>query len=277
MNTINELYDAEAEKHILGACLFDTAVLRDVSQILTHTDFLTVDHSLIFEACQRVLNNYGHIDVVLVADEMKRTGDLNRAGGTTYLYELQAPVVETESIPFYAKIVKTYAMRRNIIAKCADISNGARDINIDIEDLLTDLQHGTEDLINLQNQNGFQTQTALELSQKAFHPVKWIVPDLIPNGLTILAGPAKIGKSFLCWNLAFAVSMGGIAVSALDIPQQRNVLYLALDDDAALIQERHAMMLAGETPPNNLHIADASNTIKFDTIGLIYACQESRF
>ena len=37
--------------------------------------------------------------------------------------------------------------------------------------------------------------TARELQTKQFKPVRIILPDLIPEGVTILAGKPKIGKS----------------------------------------------------------------------------------
>jgi predicted ATP-dependent serine protease len=84
----------------------------------------------------------------------------------------------------------------------------------------------------------------------------------------VLAGPAKIGKSFLCWNIAFSVAMGGIALSDIEVVNKRNVLYLALDDDESLLQSRHNMILQGETAPDNVLIVNSQNLIKFDTTGL---------
>ncbi len=42
-----------------------------------------------------------------------------------------------------------------------------------------------------------------------FEPIRWIVPDLISEGLTILAAGPKIGKSWFALNLALAVCSGG--------------------------------------------------------------------
>ncbi len=37
--------------------------------------------------------------------------------------------------------------------------------------------------------------SAAELQGRVFPPIKWIVPDILPEGLTLLAGKPKLGKS----------------------------------------------------------------------------------
>ena len=53
-----------------------------------------------------------------------------------------------------------------------------------------------------------------DLMEMEFPPIKWIVPDIIPEGLTLMSGREKLGKSTLLLGLSVAVSTGGIALSA---------------------------------------------------------------
>src|SRR5262245_37255994 len=66
---------------------------------------------------------------------------------------------------------------------------------------------------------------------------KWAVKGLIPEGVTFIAGPPKLGKSIFALNLAVAVAEGGKALSHFDV-DQGSVLYLALEDGPRRIQER---------------------------------------
>ena len=109
--------------------------------------------------------------------------------------------------------------------------------------------------------------TAYDLANKDIPDVKWIVPDLIPEGLTLLAGAPKIGKSFFAWNLALAVAEGGIALSEIRIDTPRNVTYMAMEDPEVLLQERLHLMCP-EGVPNNVHILDDVLGTKFDNEGL---------
>ena len=42
-----------------------------------------------------------------------------------------------------------------------------------------------------------KTISAEELLSTPLPPVKWIIPDLLPAGLALFAGPSKAGKSWL--------------------------------------------------------------------------------
>jgi len=51
--------------------------------------------------------------------------------------------------------------------------------------------------------------SARDLQAIEFPPVKWIVPDLIPEGLTLFAGKPKLGKSWLALQLGLGIATGG--------------------------------------------------------------------
>lgn len=64
----------------------------------------------------------------------------------------------------------------------------------------------------------------------------WAIPELLPAGLTILAGRPKIGKSWLALQIALAVASGGIALGRR--VERGPVLYLALEDNPARLKSR---------------------------------------
>ena len=64
----------------------------------------------------------------------------------------------------------------------------------------------------------------------------WVVPDLLPAGLTILAGKPKLGKSWMALQLAQAVAAGGRFLNRR--VEKGAVLYLALEDPPARLKDR---------------------------------------
>jgi len=76
------------------------------------------------------------------------------------------------------------------------------------------------------------------LDAQKFPPLRWAVPGLVPEGLTMLVGPPKAGKSWLVADLLLAVAAGGYALGAIRIPEPRRVLYLALEDGDRRMQSR---------------------------------------
>jgi hypothetical protein len=96
--------------------------------------------------------------------------------------------------------------------------------------------------------------TAAELLGLKLPPIQWAIPDILPEGVALLAGRAKVGKSFLALGLGIAVAYGGEALGHIPVGRGR-VLYIALDDTKRRLQKRLREMLAGRKAPDNLHIS----------------------
>jgi biotin operon repressor len=98
------------------------------------------------------------------------------------------------------------------------------------------------------------TVSAAELMDKELPPVRWAVPGVLPEGVTILAGKPKMGKSWLALGLCVSVAAGGYALGK--IPAQcGGALYLGLEDQERRLQRRLKKILAGEAAPGGLEVA----------------------
>lgn len=96
--------------------------------------------------------------------------------------------------------------------------------------------------------------TASALEEMIFPEPKWAVPGLLPEGLTILAGRPKRGKSWMGLGLALAVASGGKALGKIDV-DKGDALYLALEDNPRRLQNRLAILKDPETSlPSRLHL-----------------------
>jgi hypothetical protein len=85
--------------------------------------------------------------------------------------------------------------------------------------------------------------TAASLRKMKFPPVMFCVPDLIPEGLTIIAGKPKIGKSWLALDICVAVAAGRFCLGDRK-PAQGDVLYGALEDNPRRMQRRLYKLLS---------------------------------
>ena len=84
---------------------------------------------------------------------------------------------------------------------------------------------------------------------------KWAIPNLLPEGLNILAGKPKMGKSIFSLNISISIATGTQALGKIDV-KQGSVLYLALEDTQRRLQSRLKTMLQGKPAPNNLYFAN---------------------
>ncbi len=92
-----------------------------------------------------------------------------------------------------------------------------------------------------------ETVTAADLMAADLPPVRWVVPSVLPEGVTLLAGKPKLGKSWLALGLCVAVAAGGVALGTRQV-EQGDVLYLALEDNRRRLQKRLGKMLRGPAP-----------------------------
>jgi AAA domain len=100
-----------------------------------------------------------------------------------------------------------------------------------------------------------ETVTAADLMASELPPVRWVVRGVLPEGVTLLAGKPKLGKSWLALGLCVAVAAGGVALGTRQV-ELGDVLYLALEDNRRRLQKRLDKMLCGPAP-KGLEIATA--------------------
>lgn len=81
-------------------------------------------------------------------------------------------------------------------------------------------------------------------------PVRWLIPDLLPAGLAMLAGASKSGKSWMCLWMCLQLAAGGALWNRPIQPQ--TVLYFCLEDTYACVQTR-LFKLADGPVPSRLH------------------------
>jgi hypothetical protein len=99
-----------------------------------------------------------------------------------------------------------------------------------------------------------ETFTAADLMALDLPEVRWAVPDIVPEGVTLLAGKPKLGKSWLTLGLGVATATGGVALGTKRV-EQGECLYLALEDNRRRLQKRLTKLLSGSPAPEGLHIA----------------------
>ena len=102
-----------------------------------------------------------------------------------------------------------------------------------------------------------QTIDADTLQSTAYEPVSFVVDDLLPQGLHLLAGAPKIGKSWLALWLCLCAAQGKPLWTFATRPCE--VLYLCLEDSFQRIQSR-LFDLTEDAPPT-LHFAVMSQQL----------------
>jgi hypothetical protein len=92
-----------------------------------------------------------------------------------------------------------------------------------------------------------QASCAKGLQTMTFTPIKYVVPGIIVEGLTLLAGKPKVGKSWLLLHAAIAVARGGFTLGDLHCIEG-DVLYCALEDNERRLQSRITKLIGIAQP-----------------------------
>jgi hypothetical protein len=96
--------------------------------------------------------------------------------------------------------------------------------------------------------------TAAELMAAEFPEPRWAVPGIVAEGVTVLAGAPKAGKSWLGLGLGLACATGGKALGSIDVAAGP-ALYLALEDTGRRLQTRLRLVLGEDPAPATLTLA----------------------
>lgn len=111
----------EAEKAVLGSIFIAPRMLPEVRARLRTDDFMMPVHREIFDAIVAVDSGDRPIDVLMVADELKARGLLNRLdGGEGYLLSMANTTPTAENAVYYAELVAEKSQARRLIAACAE-------------------------------------------------------------------------------------------------------------------------------------------------------------
>lgn len=104
------------------------------------------------------------------------------------------------------------------------------------------------------------------LMDMQFPKSRFCIHSLLPQGISILGGAPKIGKSWMVLNWCVRIAKGE---EVWNLPTEKGtVLYLCLEDSLARIQDR--LNCITDEVPNNLYVATKSESIE---TGLIQQIQ----
>ena len=105
--------------------------------------------------------------------------------------------------------------------------------------------------------NPFQTIDAETLMTTFLPPTRFVIERLLPQGLHILAGAPKVGKSWLALWLCLCVAKGEPVWEFKT--NQGGVLYLCLEDSYARVQNR--IFQITDNAPHTLHFANLADSV----------------
>jgi replicative DNA helicase len=235
-----------AEESVLGSVMLSADAANVALEKLHAEDFYKPVHQIVFEAVTGLFDSNQPIDAVTVADALRRTGQLDRVGGLSFLAGLLDGVPATSSIGYYAEIVGETASRRRLLRAGAAVGTYAMQADRPIDEVLNAAEmeifavaeHRVGD--GLAKVGDMLTDTLQRIEElgargdditglaTGFPDLDRRLAGLQPSNLVVIAARPSMGKSALALNIAQNVAERDhpVAVFTLEMSREEVVLRL---------------------------------------------------
>jgi replicative DNA helicase len=126
----------DIEEQVLGAMLLEKEAISRAVEVLDEDVFHAERNRKVFQAVTALFERSEPADVITVAEELRRRGNLDAIGGEAYLVELTMKVTSAANVEYHARIVLEKALLRRLISESGAIAGRAFNQSEDAFDLL---------------------------------------------------------------------------------------------------------------------------------------------
>lgn len=229
----------DVEEAVIGAMLVEPSCVDDVLGELRASCFYNQKYRMIFEAMSRLNDAHVSIDIITVAQQLKKDKTLEDVGGTVVLTELSQKIGAAAHVEYYIQILKQKDIQRKLITASYDILRESYDDSVDVDDLIVSSQgriydaiqdnmhgevesigHVINDAITMIQQRQ-ESGTQFSGVRSGFRTLDEITLGFQPSDLIILAARPSVGKTAFAMNVArnAAVDYGvPVAIFSLEMP-----------------------------------------------------------
>ena len=213
----------EAEMSVLGVAFINEYDVAKIVEEVTVDMFFDERNKFIFNAIKNLHETKTPIDIMTVKNELDKDKKLNTVG-LDYLSEVIDSVVTSANLDFYIKIVRDFAVRRNLIETATEIINDTYE-DEEVTSLLDKAEKNILNVVRARSVGDFvpiqeilrRAQAKLEelaKNKRAITGLETGFPDFdkITTGLQgsemiILAARPGMGKTALALNMASYAAM----------------------------------------------------------------------
>lgn len=232
--------NVEAERSVLGAMLLNPDAVGTAIEILhdrASETFYSEAHQLIYTAMLRMFSRNMPVDQVTLFTELKDAGELEAAGGPSYVAALADAVPTSANVEYYARIVLDAAILRRIITACTSLASEAYETQGEVIDLLDKAESEIfqiaeqRQLSPIERIGDLIPQAIEHIEQQikqgsgisgiasGFHDLDNLLTGFKNSDMIVLAARPSVGKTALALNMAAQAA----------IHQNKSVLMFSLE------------------------------------------------
>jgi replicative DNA helicase len=237
----------DAEQSLIGALMLSKQAMAVVLGRVKPEHFYRDAHAHIYKAILGLYQRSEPVDLVTLANELRKNGVLEEVGGRVYLAELADAVPTASNAERYADIVVEKALLRRIIDMGSDMVKMGFDDAQDAKEALEEAQRSVlaltresirEDFVPLREvlntvfdtmQSTYQSEDKILGVPTGFKDLDQMTSGFQAGDLIILAARPSMGKTTLALNFAAHAALHKqmpVAVFSCEMPKEQLAIRL---------------------------------------------------
>jgi len=270
----------DLEEAVLGAIMLDKDALPTVIEILRKESFYYTPHQIIYNEMLNIFEKTQPIDILTIHESLKKSGNLEKAGGINYLMDLTNKVASAANIEYHARIIVQKYIQRELIRISNTTIKEAFEDTKDVLELLDEAEQNLYEITDKNMNTGFESVSAIiskvqkeiEIISQREDGLTGVTTgfkelDKITNGwqksdLIIIAARPGMGKTAFTLSLAknAAEQQIPIAVFSLEMADTQLVQRLiSMDSEINSRSLRNGKLEPEEWPRLNNSVEKLSN------------------
>lgn len=251
-------HSIEAEESVLGSVILDKNALLEVLEVLKSEDFYSQVHKTIFEAIVELYQQNQPVDILTLAELLKKRKLLDMIGGRAYLGQLSSSVPSTSNVEYYAKIVEEKAVLRRLIEVSSAVMDKSYKEKNETSEVLDFAEQKIFEIAEKRQKNGFSiikeilwdNLKAIDEASKVdgnmtgldcgFKDINHKTSGLQKSDLIMVAARPSMGKTAFCLNIAHNVatkSDAKVAIFSLEMSKEQLVQRILSSEATVEIQK----------------------------------------
>ena len=240
-------HSLDAEKAVLGSLILENQSIYEILDLLSSEDFYGENHKILFQRMIDFITSARAIDLLILREELVRSGELDQVGGITYIASLIDAVPTARNIQHHAAIIKEKATLRRLIRAGSDIIDSCYRQEDETDEILNKAEQSIFSIAEGRIRSGFQSVKDLaeaawtkinELHEKpgvltgletGFVDLDNLTSGLQANDFIVIAGRPSMGKTAFVLNIAQHVGTKlkkTVGIFSLEMSRQQLMLRL---------------------------------------------------